>query len=109
MQVIGDIHVRDRTASSAACFVATPFPQKQQIARQCLTVTVSDWAAIATAVGTFFLAIVAALQDKIRAWIMRPELKMSVRVAPPECHKTSSHFRTAAGIPDSAPCYYFRV
>jgi hypothetical protein len=91
-----------------AAMFSTPFPHspQQQIA-QCLTVTVSDWAAIATAVGTFFLAIVAALQDKIRAWIMRPELKMSVRVAPPECHKTSAHFQTAAGIPDSAPLLLF--
>jgi hypothetical protein len=71
--------------------------------------TVGDWAAIGTAIGTFLLAIVAAFQDKIRAWLMRPDLQMSVRVAAPECQKTHAHFHGPAGIPDQAPCYYFRV
>jgi hypothetical protein len=78
-------------------------------ARQSAALTVSDWALIATAVATFLLAIVAVLQDKIRGWIMRPELKMLVRVAPPECHKTSAQIHTPAGIIDTAPCYYFHV
>src|SRR5215831_5981650 len=75
---------------------------------QSVKVTISDWATIATAVATLLLAIVAALQDKIRAWIMRPNLEMSVRVAPPECHKTSWQFQTATGS-DAAPCYYFHT
>src|SRR5713226_6919062 len=71
------------------------FPQ-QEVAQRYLAVTVSDWAVIATAVGTLLLAVIAALQDKIRSWIMRPNLRMSVRVAPPECHKTSAHFQTTS-------------
>jgi len=67
-----------------------------------------DWAAIATAVGTLALALVAALQDVIRSWIRRPDLKMTVQGAPPDCHKTRATFQTPAGI-DSTPCYYFRI
>jgi hypothetical protein len=67
--------------------------------------SIGDWAAIATAVGTLVLAFVAALQDVIRSWIRRPVLKMTVRGAPPDCHLTRATFKTVAGI-DSVPCYY---
>ena len=41
------------------------------------SLTASDWAAIATAIGTFALAVVAVFQDKIRVWIMSPKFSLS--------------------------------
>lgn len=71
-------------------------------------VSSSDLAAWGTAIGTLLLAVVAALQDKIRTWVMRPKLELIVRNAPPECQKTSWAFERGAQR-DVAPCYYFRT
>lgn len=80
----------------------------QSAALQRYGLSPSDWAAIATAVGTFTLAIVAAFQDVIRKWIIRPKLQVNVSCAPPDCHKTTMTIQTRNGI-DRAPCYYFRI
>lgn len=44
------------------------------------------------AIGTMLAVIVALaialFQDKMRAWIMRPKLDVSIDVSPPDCHKT---------------------
>ena len=52
----------------------------------------TDWliaiSTIALAIGTIALALVAAFQDIIRAWVMRPKLDASITMAPPDCHKT---------------------
>lgn len=41
------------------------------------------------AIGTIALAVIAAFQDKIRSWLMRPRLNLSIIVASPDCHKTT--------------------
>jgi hypothetical protein len=47
--------------------------------------TVGDWAAIGTAVGTFLLAIVAVFQDRIRTWIRSPKISVSASDQSPHC------------------------
>jgi hypothetical protein len=37
------------------------------------------------AIATLFLAAVAAFQDRIRSWVMRPRLHVSMNVSPPDC------------------------
>jgi len=77
----------------------------------------SDAATWLAAIGTIALAIVAVFQDRIRRRLMRPKLELIVRVAPPECHKTSWNYPVAVVdgpggktvVTQSAPCYYFRV
>jgi hypothetical protein len=39
---------------------------------------------------------------------MKPDLRLLVRVAPPDAHKTTWNI-VVHGISDAAPCYYFRV
>lgn len=47
---------------------------------------ITDWL---ISVGTISLAVVAIFQDKIRAWLTRPRLSISINTAPPDCHKTT--------------------
>ena len=73
-----------------------------------------DWiTAIGTVVlaaGTIVLAIIAIFQDKIRAWLMRPNLTIGIELAPPDCHKTILEKRDYTGkVLDSFWCYYFRL
>jgi len=72
----------------------------------------TDWliaiSTIALAIGTIALALVAAFQDIIRAWVMRPKLDASITMAPPDCHKTKMKSRGALGWVE-ADCYYFRI
>jgi hypothetical protein len=69
------------------------------------------------AVGTVLLSILAVFQDKIRAWLTRPQLKLLAGIEPPYCHKTTWSYPNPPGTPLSRgdietkylPCYYFRV
>jgi hypothetical protein len=54
------------------------------------------WSSFGMMILTFFLAIIAIFQDKIRAWVMRPILKVSIQVSPPDCHKTEYRFEPQA-------------
>jgi len=78
-----------------------------------------DWLLV---IATFTLAIVAALQDKIRGWFLRPKLMVSITVEPPDCHKTilrsfkvETKFEPAVGAirnlerVHEADCYYFKL
>ncbi len=47
----------------------------------------ADWL---IAIGTILLAIIAALQDRIRSIFWRPKLKCEINVCPPDCHRTIS-------------------
>lgn len=79
--------------------------------------TSADWtiafATIGLALVTLLLAVVAAFQDKIRAWITQPRLEVTVVNGPPNCHKIPlSGFgaRTMLGArPVTAESYYFRI
>lgn len=37
---------------------------------------------------TFLILIVAVFQDRIRAYLSRPKLKLSINLAPPDCQQT---------------------
>lgn len=52
------------------------------------------------------LGLVGIFQDWIRAWFRKPRLNISIKLAPPDCHKTAFY---QAGI-DRKICdtYYFR-
>lgn len=74
-----------------------------------------DWINLAikasVAVGTITLAIVAIWQDKIRAWVSKPELDIDVEMSPRDCHKT---FITKRQSPlrlseNGTDCYYLRI
>src|SRR6266571_3904500 len=77
--------------------------------------TSAEWA---TAIATGLLAFVAIFQDWIRGKLWKPNLSLRVRVAPPDCHKTTFNIlRKGRNIVtheteqyvSAMPCYYFRV
>ncbi len=43
--------------------------------------------AIGTVISAILVAIVAVFQDKLRAWVMRPRLAVSIEPHPPDCQK----------------------
>jgi hypothetical protein len=45
----------------------------------------SEWL---VAIGTFLLALTAALQDRIRSKLWSPELHCEIGLNPPDCHRT---------------------
>ncbi len=63
----------------------------------------TDWL---IAIGTISLAVIAAFQDKIRGWIMRPKLDIVLDARPPDCHKT---WLKSASQSIQVECYYFRL
>jgi len=76
------------------------------------------WLAV-QGVGTILLAVVAALQDHIRGWVMGPKLDLEVRGEPPDRHRTPLETRVlevdgqsghvlGERIVSSADCYYYR-
>jgi len=61
------------------------------------------------ALGTIGLAVVAVFQDKIRAWVTRPKLDLSIDVKPPDCLKIPIKRYTPGSEPYVvADSYYFR-
>ena len=64
----------------------------------------SSWV---TAIATIIIAIVALFQEKIRALLQKPRLKVSFTLAPPDCHKIQVY-----GMQElqsfKADSYYFR-
>jgi len=69
---------------------------------------VANWL---VAIGTILLSIVAIFQDKLRAWVMRPKLRVTIQVAPPDCHKSVIEcYNEKIGIVDViVEVYYFRL
>ncbi len=68
-----------------------------------------DWGTFWTASGVLvalFLGIVGIFQDWIRSWFRKPKLSVSIKVAPPDCHKTS--FYRADIDRKISDTYYFR-
>lgn len=73
-------------------------------------ITLADWIVAAGTVVMAAVAVIAIFQDKIRAWLMRPKLTVSIDVAPPDCHKTIlASFDRQGQVIDKADCYYFRL
>jgi len=69
--------------------------------------TITDWIVAAGTLVMALVAIVAIFQDKIRAWLTRPKLDISIYVDPPDCHKTLLVRRDSGGS-QSVECYYLR-
>jgi len=67
---------------------------------------ITDWL---VAIGTIAVAVLAIFQDRIRAWLQRPRLEVSINVAPPDCHKTTLAYTHEGQIVRAADCYYFRL
>jgi len=68
---------------------------------------ITDWL---IAIGTISLAVIAAFQDKIRGWIMRPKLDIVLDARPPDCHKTwMKSYNPDGTINRQVECYYLRL
>jgi hypothetical protein len=59
-----------------------------------------------SAIGTISAVTVAIFGETFWAWLRRPKLDLSIRMSPPDCHKT--FLSTESGVV-VADCYYFRV
>jgi hypothetical protein len=70
------------------------------------------FSAIATfvmALATLALAAVAVFQDRIHAWLRRPNLILGFRLAPPDCHKTKLRYTELNGVVHETDCYMLRL
>jgi hypothetical protein len=74
-----------------------------------LPVWVTAYATIGLAITTLLLALVAAFQDKIRSWLLRPALNVSFKMSPPDCIKTKIAVMSPSFGDKEADCYYFRL
>lgn len=63
---------------------------------------------LALASATLVLALVAVFQDRIRSWLSRPSLEMTVRTGPPDCVKIPLTY-SMTDRRQQTDCYYFRV
>jgi len=71
-----------------------------------MSTIITDWL---IAIGTILLFFVAIFQDKIRSWLTRPKLGVSVDIVPPDCHKAIMKATDSRGqVIGEASCYYFR-
>lgn len=59
---------------------------------------------IFSAVGTVSAVLLALFRDFFLAKFIRPDLKLSIELANPDCHKTRINYPGA----ESGDCYYFR-
>jgi hypothetical protein len=67
----------------------------------------AEWAA---AYATFLAVLVALFKDEVLRWWRRPRLRVSISLAPPDCHKTTLAYPTPpAGVIKTADCYYLRL
>jgi hypothetical protein len=66
------------------------------------------WATVALAVATVILAVISAFQDKIREWLSRPKLDLSVDLKPPDCLKIPLAVRSEDDQ-NFVDAYYFRL
>jgi len=64
--------------------------------------TIAQWVG---ALGTLAAVLVALCKEEFLRYWRRPELKASITLSPPDCHKTS--IRLQDGF--SADCYYLRL
>jgi integrase len=66
-------------------------------------------ATLALGAATLVVALVAALQDRIRGWFWRPKLELSITSRPPDSHKTVMNLVSQTGVIAQADCYYLRL
>ncbi len=68
----------------------------------------AEWAG---AIATFLAVLVALFKDELLHWWRKPELRVSIELASPDCEKTTLTYQ-AQKIPItqiSAECYYLRI
>lgn len=73
-----------------------------------------EWAQWLQAIGTMTAVIAALLialfQDRMRAWLLRPKLHVSIEVKPPDCLKIPmSRYSRNGELSAFADNYYFRL
>ena len=70
--------------------------------------TLAQWAG---ATATFLAVLVALFKDEFLRWRRKPKLRLSVSLAPPNCHKTTITYMIQKPTPTSraADCYYLRL
>lgn len=73
--------------------------------------TTTDWIRVAGVLVTSCAVLVAIFQDKIRSWVTRPKLNVSIKLGPPDCHSiplVRTDLKTGETLLE-APCYYLRL
>jgi hypothetical protein len=70
--------------------------------------TLAQWAG---ATATFLAVLVALFKDEFLRWRRKPKLRLSVSLAPPDCHKTTVTYVVQKVAPtyNPADCYYLRL
>jgi hypothetical protein len=70
--------------------------------------TLAQWAA---ATATFLAVLVALFKDEFLRWRRKPKLRLSVSLAPPDCHKTTVTYVVQKVAPtyNTVDCYYLRL
>ena len=72
-------------------------------------VTITDWLVATGTIVLALVAIIAIFQDKIRSWITRPKLDVTIDVKPPDCLKIPMVRLSPEGESTVvAGSYYFR-
>lgn len=67
--------------------------------------TVAQWAG---ATATLLAVLVALFKDEFLRWRRKPELRVSIALASPDCHKTTLNYRVTDSY-RAADCYYLRI
>lgn len=70
--------------------------------------TLAQWTG---ATATFLAVLVALFKDEFLRWRRKPKLRLSVSLAPPDCHKTSLTYVVQKTAPTyrELDCYYLRL
>jgi hypothetical protein len=70
--------------------------------------TLAQWAG---ATATLLAVLVALFKDEFLRWRRKPELRVSVALASPDCHKTTLNYvvQKTALTYGAAECYYLRI
>jgi hypothetical protein len=70
--------------------------------------TLAQWAG---ATATFLAVLVALFKDEFLRWRRKPELRVSIALASPDCHKTTINYTVQKTVITygAAECYYLRI
>lgn len=71
-----------------------------------MTIDIDRIVSIGTLIVMTLVVIVAIFEDKIRAWLTRPKLDVSIQTNPPDCHKIPIVHPKEPVVADG---YYFRL
>jgi hypothetical protein len=70
--------------------------------------SIAQWA---SAGATLLAVLVALFKDEMLRWLRKPKLIVRIKLAPPDCQKTTLHIvaNTTGETVASAECYYLRL